>query len=148
MSYNKTTWNDNAPPAINADNLNNMEQGIEAAYNMGSSIAYEYDQYSSYAVGNLVFHNGNLYRCVEQISSPEAWNASHWTRVTIAGVMQNISSRGISGITQNDDYTLTFTFTDGTSWTTPEPVIGPQGPSGTAENLGMYRDEEGYLCYE
>lgn len=29
MAYTKTTWVDNSPPAINADNLNKIENGIE-----------------------------------------------------------------------------------------------------------------------
>ena len=33
MSYTKTTWRNNQAPAINADNLNHMEQGIESAHN-------------------------------------------------------------------------------------------------------------------
>lgn len=33
MSYTKTTWVNNQAPAINADNLNHMEQGIESAHN-------------------------------------------------------------------------------------------------------------------
>ena len=32
MAYTKTTWNNNAPPAINADNLNKIEQGIYDAH--------------------------------------------------------------------------------------------------------------------
>ena len=33
MSYTKTTWRNNQAPAINADNLNHMEQGIDSAHN-------------------------------------------------------------------------------------------------------------------
>lgn len=148
MSYSKTTWNNNAPPAINADNLNNMESGIEAAYNMGSGIAYDYDETTAYAKDELVFHDKKLYKCTVAIVTPESWDPEHWTPVKLSGLMKDISTRGISSIAQNPDYTLTFMFTDGTSWTTPEPVVGPPGPSGTAENIGMYRDAEGYLCYE
>lgn len=32
MAYSKTTWVNDTTPAINADNLNNMEDGIEAAH--------------------------------------------------------------------------------------------------------------------
>ena len=31
--YNKTNWNNNQPPALNAANLNKIENGIEAAVN-------------------------------------------------------------------------------------------------------------------
>lgn len=33
MSYTKTVWRNNQAPAINADNLNHIEQGIESAHN-------------------------------------------------------------------------------------------------------------------
>ena len=32
MAYTKTTWNNNQPPAIDADNLNKIEQGIYDAH--------------------------------------------------------------------------------------------------------------------
>ena len=32
MAYTKTTWNNNAPPPINATNLNKMEGGIYDAH--------------------------------------------------------------------------------------------------------------------
>lgn len=37
------------------------------------------------------------------------------------------AGRGIISVTQNADYTLTLTFTDGTDWTTPTPVRGATG---------------------
>ena len=43
------------------------------------------------------------------------------------------AGNGIASTVLNDDYTLTFTFTDGTSYTTPTPIrgeIGPIGPQG------------------
>lgn len=43
------------------------------------------------------------------------------------------TGNGIASTVLNDDYTLTFTFTDGTSYTTPTPIrgeIGPTGPQG------------------
>ena len=43
------------------------------------------------------------------------------------------TGNGIASTILNDDYTLTFTFTDGTSYTTPTSIrgeIGPTGPQG------------------
>ena len=34
MAYNKTVWNNLSPPAINADNLNKIEQGIADAHDL------------------------------------------------------------------------------------------------------------------
>ena len=49
------------------------------------------------------------------------------------------TGNGIASTVLNDDYTLTFTFTDGTTYTTPEPirgVIGPAGPQGLQGETG------------
>ena len=49
------------------------------------------------------------------------------------------TGNGIASTVLNDDYTLTFTFTDGTSYTTPTPIrgeIGPIGPQGVQGPTG------------
>ena len=49
------------------------------------------------------------------------------------------TGNGIASTVLNDDYTLTFTFTDGTSYTTPTPIrgeIGPIGPQGSQGPTG------------
>ena len=49
------------------------------------------------------------------------------------------AGNGIASTVLNDDYTLTFTFTDGTSYTTPTPIrgeIGPIGPQGVQGPTG------------
>ena len=43
------------------------------------AVADAYDATSTYSVGDLVTHGGRLYECNTAISSPEAWNATHWT---------------------------------------------------------------------
>lgn len=40
------------------------------------------------------------------------------------------TGNGIASTVLNDDYTLTFTFTDGTTYTTPTPIRGAIGPTG------------------
>ena len=54
--------------------------------------------------------------------------------------------KGISSIALTNDYKLLITYTDGTTWTTPESIKGPKGDSGTAENLGLCV-VDGALCY-
>lgn len=52
------------------------------------------------------------------------------------------TGNGIASTILNDDYTLTFTFTDGTTYTTPTPIrgkigqTGPQGPQGLIGETG------------
>ena len=64
------------------------------------------------------------------------------------GIPRGNTGNGIASAELNNDYTLTLTFTDGTSYTTPSirGAQGPQGPSGTAENLGLVL-VDGVLCY-
>lgn len=47
------------------------------------------------------------------------------------------TGNGIASAVLNDDYTLTFTFTDGTSYTTPTPIRGAIGPTGAQGPQGL-----------
>lgn len=42
-----------------------------------------YSSSSTYAVGDLVIHNGAIYECTTAIITAEAWNSAHWTIVPI-----------------------------------------------------------------
>ena len=41
----------------------------------------EYSSSSTYAVGDLCWHDGKMYRCNTAISTAEAWTAAHWTEI-------------------------------------------------------------------
>ena len=44
-----------------------------------ASLAPEYSPSSAYAVGSIVYHDGNIYQCKAAIADGgEAWNAEHW----------------------------------------------------------------------
>lgn len=47
------------------------------------------------------------------------------------------TGNGIASTILNDDYTLTFTFTDGTTYTTPTPIRGAIGPTGAQGPQGL-----------
>lgn len=51
-------------------------------------IAPAYSSSSTYTSGDLCIYNETLYRCNTTISVAEAWNASHWTAITIANGIQ------------------------------------------------------------
>lgn len=42
------------------------------------SISDEYDPTKTYTAGQLVTHEGKLYKALVDISTPEAWNPDHW----------------------------------------------------------------------
>lgn len=46
-------------------------------------VADEYDNTSTYAVGDYCIHEGTLYVCNTDISTAEEWNATHWTATNV-----------------------------------------------------------------
>ena len=49
-----------------------------------ASMAPVYSASSTYAVGDYVIHDGQLYRCTTAITTAEAWTAAHWTAAKVA----------------------------------------------------------------
>lgn len=60
-----------------------IPQGEPGAGAVGT-VASAYDASKTYAVGDYVIHNNNLYRCITAITNAEAFTASHWTRIVLA----------------------------------------------------------------
>lgn len=54
------------------------------------SVADEYSSSSTYAVGDMVLKDGQLYECTTAISTAEAWTAAHWTAVTVGGELATV----------------------------------------------------------
>lgn len=50
---------------------------------MGGNFAGTYSTSATYAVGDYVLYNSQLYRCTTAISTAEAWTAAHWTAVKV-----------------------------------------------------------------
>lgn len=69
-------------PGINKIRYEGTEYEILDAKNR-ANIAAEYSASSTYAVGDIVLKDGQLYKCNTAISTAEAWTAAHWTAVTV-----------------------------------------------------------------
>ena len=54
----------------------------QAINSTGANFAPQYSASATYSVGDYVVYGRALYRCNAGISSPEAWNPSHWTQTT------------------------------------------------------------------
>lgn len=48
-----------------------------------SSLADTYDASATYNLNDIVTYNNLLYKNISQITTPEAWDGTHWTRVTV-----------------------------------------------------------------
>ena len=64
-----------------------------------SSLANAYSASSTYAVGDMVLKDGQLYECNTAISTAEAWTAAHWTAVTVGGELSTVKD----GLTAVED---------------------------------------------
>ena len=72
-------------------NPNDTWEVVDAAAR--SSMADEYSSSSTYAVGDICMHNGQLYECNTAINTAEEWNSSHWTSKTVADELSDLKHR-------------------------------------------------------
>lgn len=70
-----------------------------------SSLANAYSASSTYAVGDMVLKDGQLYECNTAISTAEAWTAAHWTAVTVGGELATVKD-GLDAVTDQINATL------------------------------------------
>ena len=65
---------------------NNLSDTLKAEYDAAvASLADDYSSSSTYAVGDRVRKDGQLYSCTTAIGTAEEWTAAHWTAVTVSG---------------------------------------------------------------
>lgn len=77
---------------LSTSDKSTMSATIQAA--VLSIVAPTYSSSSLYAVGDLVYYNGGLYKCNTAITTAEAWTAAHWTATTFADEEKGKLSRG------------------------------------------------------
>ena len=51
-----------------------------------------YDPTATYEVGDFCINDNALYKCNTAISTPEAWDASHWDAVNLKGLDMSVTS--------------------------------------------------------
>lgn len=49
-------------------------------------VVSQYSAASTYEVGEIVRHEGHVYKCTTAIASPESWTQAHWTAATDADI--------------------------------------------------------------
>lgn len=75
------------------NSINAAIAGIPADYSMLlGSVAGTYSASKTYAVGDYVWYNGQLYRCSTAITTAEAWTAAHWTSAVISDDVTGLKS--------------------------------------------------------
>lgn len=89
-AYNSTAVQTDTTLSVSGKAADAKKVGDEVAdlktmdSNLVSSIAPAYNASSTYAVGEKVMYDGKLYECSTAITTAEAWNASHWSAITVS----------------------------------------------------------------
>ena len=66
------------------DAIEEIQAQTPVVTGMQNSIAPTYSSSSTYAVGDYVMYNAQLYKCNTAITTEEAWTGAHWTQVPLA----------------------------------------------------------------
>lgn len=70
-----------------------LSQLFGSVYNaLEPNFAGAYDDTSTYAVGDYVVYEHDLYKCNTAIVAAEAWTAAHWTQTDIGTVLESLKS--------------------------------------------------------
>ena len=68
------------------DNMDILDQGGGGGGNQ--NIATDYDDTQTYTQGDYVIENGVLYKCVTAVTTPESFDPTKWTQVTVGDELE------------------------------------------------------------
>lgn len=97
----------------------------------GSSIAPPYDPENTYDQGDYCTYNGALYQANVDIDTPEAWNESHWTAVSVTEQFIPNTEKGAASGVATLDTSGKLTPDQKPSYTAAE--VGADGEGSAAE---------------
>ena len=106
----------------------------EAGAGAAGVVANAYSASKTYAVGDYVIHNSNLYRCTTAIATAESFTAAHWTQVVLSDAVTDLKS-DLTVITNNVAIPITekngYVDLSGSSVTMADGVPARSGSSGS-----------------
>lgn len=100
--YTRTTWQ--TGDVIDATKMNNIETQLDAVTDNArdNGTAPVFSTTKTYAVGEHVLYNGEVYRCKTAVTSAGAWVASNWVKAYLSSDMEGEVSELKSAIHFND----------------------------------------------
>lgn len=158
MAYNKTIWVNDNLPAINAENLNNIENGVESAKNVTDNILQIGDIYFTSTSDNPSERLGGTWELVRSFYGGElvafGTIVNHSSNTKVVAQDEVVPFSDISGKTSNitnyvDDI---LTFDSGTFMAKPKSIVGMfdvqmfiTGLGGTGLKAIWFRGQDGTL---
>ena len=97
MSYTKTTWVNDTAPAINATNLNNIENGIAALFGILGIAANTWSSSSTYSIGESVLYNNKIYKNItgSYTTTNPASDTTNWQETTLLDIQYPVGKTEI-----------------------------------------------------
>ena len=74
-----------------------LQSALASLGTQGASLAPPYNAEDTYAQGDYCSHEGALYQANTDIDTPEAWDESHWTAVSVAGQFLPLAGGTMTG---------------------------------------------------
>lgn len=68
---------------VTADDMNEIKSSVNNLYTQLGLSTDTYSNTSTYALNDRVCYNNQLWKCTTAITTPEAWNESHWELIPI-----------------------------------------------------------------
>ena len=86
--YTRTTWQ--TGDVIDATKMNNIETQLDAVTDNAreNGIAPVFSTAKTYAVGEHVLYNGEVYKCKTAVTNAGAWVASNWVKAYLSSDME------------------------------------------------------------
>ena len=91
-----------------ADLKTSQKTLVGAINSVLNNLADEYNSSSTYALDECCYHDGLLYKCTTAITTPEAWDSTHWTQIKAVDV--GAGGGGLSSEVIAPDYDSSQTY--------------------------------------
>lgn len=75
-----------------ASAINNNADILSDAQNNIATNSDEYSSSKTYKHNSLCIKDGSLYQCTSEITTPEAWNSSHWKKVSLSSTINSLNT--------------------------------------------------------
>lgn len=75
-----------------ADLNKNMDTIDALIHDTRSMLSEPFDEELTYKVDDIVFYDHVLYRCIEDITEPGAFDSTKWVKVTVAGLLSELEA--------------------------------------------------------
>lgn len=147
--YTRTTWQ--TGDVIDATKMNNIETQLDAVTDNArdNGTAPVFSTTKTYAVGEHVLYNGEVYRCKTAVTNAGAWVANNWVKAYLSSDMEGEVSELKSAIEDcdnrisiADDAIFVSTKKNTSNWPTNSAYIYENGTVTIEEVSGWRRSPE------